>query len=166
MNLADIQQLFAYTEWANALVLDAAQILTSEQLHADRQISHRSIWGTLTHMAAAEWVWLERGQGNSPVGQHVFPEWEAACGDSIMMLRARWQQVADRRRAWLATLSEDDLAEVRSFKRLNGEASALKLAHQLQHCVNHATLHRGQVVGMIRQLGLAPPATDFLFNLR
>ena len=166
MNIADIQQLFAYTEWANALVLDAAEKLTLEQLHADRQISHGSIWGTLTHMAAAEWVWLERCQGNSPTGPHIFPEWEAACGDSIATLRARWNQVAAHRQAWLATLTENDLAQARSFKRLNGDESSLKLANQLQHCVNHATLHRGQVVGMIRQLGIVPPATDFLFYLR
>jgi uncharacterized damage-inducible protein DinB len=35
----------------------------------------------------------------------------------------------------------------------------------MQHVVNHATLHRGQVVGMIRQLGITPPATDLLFYL-
>jgi uncharacterized damage-inducible protein DinB len=35
----------------------------------------------------------------------------------------------------------------------------------MQHVVNHATLHRGQVVGMIRQLGVAPPPTDLLFYL-
>ena len=166
MNLADIQQLFAYTEWANALTLDAAEKLRPEQLKADRQISHSSIWGTLTHMAAAEWVWLERGQGNSPTGAHIFPEWEAGCGDSIATLRERWKQVAANRQAWLVKLTEDDLAEVRAFKRLNGDEGSLKLAHQLQHCVNHATLHRGQVVGMIRQLGIVPPATDLLFYLR
>jgi uncharacterized damage-inducible protein DinB len=35
----------------------------------------------------------------------------------------------------------------------------------MQHVVNHATLHRGQVVGMIRQLGLQPPAVDLLYYL-
>jgi uncharacterized damage-inducible protein DinB len=35
----------------------------------------------------------------------------------------------------------------------------------MQHVVNHATLHRGQVVGMIRQLGIVPPTTDLLFYL-
>jgi uncharacterized damage-inducible protein DinB len=33
----------------------------------------------------------------------------------------------------------------------------------MQHVVNHSTLHRGQVVGMIRQLGMVPPSTDLLF---
>ena len=31
------------------------------------------------------------------------------------------------------------------------------------HVVNHATLHRGQIVGMLRQLGVKAPATDILF---
>lgn len=28
-----------------------------------------------------------------------------------------------------------------------------------------STLHRGQVIGMIRQLGIAPPAVDLIFYL-
>jgi len=36
----------------------------------------------------------------------------------------------------------------------------------MQHVANHATLHRGQVVGMMRQLGIAPPSTDLFFFLR
>ena len=42
----------------------------------------------------------------------------------------------------------------------------MPLVALLLHVVNHATLHRGQVMGMIRQLGIAPPATDFLFFYR
>ena len=41
-----------------------------------------------------------------------------------------------------------------------------RLINQMQHVVNHATMHRGQIVGMIRQLGIDPPATDLLFYLR
>jgi uncharacterized damage-inducible protein DinB len=58
------------------------------------------------------------------------------------------------------------LAAELSFKLLSGDPNTLRLADQMQHVVNHATLHRGQVVGMIRQLGIAPPATDLLFYLR
>jgi uncharacterized damage-inducible protein DinB len=42
----------------------------------------------------------------------------------------------------------------------------MALVYQMQHVVNHATMHRGQIVGMIRQLGLDPPSTDLLFYLR
>jgi uncharacterized damage-inducible protein DinB len=34
------------------------------------------------------------------------------------------------------------------------------------HVVNHATLHRGQIVAMLRQLGAKPPATDILWYYR
>jgi uncharacterized damage-inducible protein DinB len=42
------------------------------------------------------------------------------------------------------------------------DMTAAEVRHS-QHVVNHATLHRGQVVGMIRQLGIVPPSTDLLF---
>ena len=83
MNLTDIRQLFDYTEYANRLVLDAAEQLTAEQLHQDVKISHGSIFGTLVHMAAAEWVWLERWQGRSPNGL-----WKADSFTDLNSLRA------------------------------------------------------------------------------
>jgi uncharacterized damage-inducible protein DinB len=63
-------------------------------------------------------------------------------------------------------LDESALAAELSFKLLSGDPSSMPLVNQMQHVVNHATMHRGQVVGMIRQLGLEPPATDLLFYLR
>src|ERR1043166_5024145 len=66
MNLQDIRNLFDYTEWANELPMDAADSLSDEQLEHDFGISHGSIFGTLTHMAGAEWIWLERWSGRSP----------------------------------------------------------------------------------------------------
>ena len=34
------------------------------------------------------------------------------------------------------------------------------------HVVNHATLHRGQAMGMLRQMGIEPPHTDLLYYYR
>jgi uncharacterized damage-inducible protein DinB len=166
MNINDIRQLFAYTEWANALVLDAAEKLTPAQLLTDVQISHGSLLGTLLHMAGAEWVWLERWHGRSHTGPAAWARWQVEQCPDVATLRTNWEQVAAERRAYLAELTDEDLARVIAFKRVDGSAASLPLGQQLQHVVNHATLHRGQVVGMIRQLGLAPPATDLLFYYR
>lgn len=166
MTLNDIQHLFAYTEWANALALDAAEKLTPEQLTQDRQISHGSILGTLLHMAGAEWVWLERWHGRSHTGPDAWARWTVVqCGD-IASLRAQWQAVSAQRQAYLAELTDADMPRELAFKRIDGSENILPLGQQMQHVVNHATLHRGQVVGMIRQLGITPPATDLLFFLR
>ena len=163
MNRHDLEQLFAYTEWANALALDAAEKLTHAQLTENRGISHGSILGTLAHMAAAEWVWLERWHGHSH-GPDAFNQWSTH--PDVAALRAAWQAVIVARQTWLASLMEEDLARDLTFKRLDGTENTLPLGQQMQHVVNHATLHRGQVVGMIRQLGITPPATDLLFYLR
>jgi uncharacterized damage-inducible protein DinB len=166
MTLNDIQHLFAYTEWANALALDATEKLTPEQLTQDRQISHGSILGTLLHMAGAEWVWLERWHGRSHTGPGVWARWTVEQYSDVASLRTQWQKVAAERQALLTSLTDADLPRELAFKRIDGTENILPLGQQMQHVVNHATLHRGQVVGMIRQLGIAPPATDLLFFLR
>ena len=163
MNVSEIQHLYAYTEWANALVLDAAQKLSAEQLLRDVQISHKSILGTLAHMAGAEWIWLERWHGVSPTGPEAWEPWTVEQCGNLQQLRTKWQPIVNKRHAYFERLKDADLPKQLSFKRLNGEMYALPLTQQLQHVVNHATLHRGQVVGMIRQLGITPPATDLLW---
>jgi uncharacterized damage-inducible protein DinB len=165
MNVSEIRQLYVYTEWANGLVLDAAEKLSSEQLLQNVQISHKSILGTLAHMAGAEWIWLERWHGNSPIGDDARAPFMVEHYGDLQQLRAKWQPIIEKRHAYLERLRDDDLPRELAFKRLTGEAFTLPLVQQMQHVVNHATLHRGQVVGMIRQLGITPPATDLLFYL-
>lgn len=166
MNITDIRKLFDYTEWANGLAYDAATKLSQENLRHDFQISHGSIFGTLLHMAGAEWIWLERWHGRAPAGKEAWSLWTAdSCAD-LATLNQRWQEVVDRRATFLSETSEDQLAAELPFKLLSGDRSSMPLIDQMQHVVNHATLHRGQVVGMLRQLGIAPPSTDLLFYLR
>ena len=166
MDLVDIRHLFDYTEWANNLAMDAADTLSDEQLHRDFNISHRSILGTLTHMAGAEWIWLERWHGRSPAKAEAWSMWTTeSCGD-LGVLHDRWQGVIDRRSQFISELDEERLAADLAFKLLSGDPSSMRLVDQMQHVANHATMHRGQVVGMIRQLGIDPPSTDLLFYLR
>jgi len=89
-------------------------------------------------------------------------EWTVEQCGNLQQLREKWQPILDKRHGYLERLNDADLPKPVGFKRINGEAYAFPLVQQLQHVVNHATLHRGQVVGMIRQLGIAPPATDLL----
>ena len=166
MNQSDLKHLFDYTEWANGLALSAAAELSAENLNRDVNISHGSIFGTLLHMAGAEWIWLERWHGRSPAGKEAWSLWTTESCADLTALNERWRDVIDRRARFLAEVDEALLAAEMPFKLLSGDASSLPLVNQMQHVVNHSTLHRGQVVGMIRQLGLAPPSTDLLFYLR
>ncbi|HEV7743602.1 MAG TPA: DinB family protein [Pyrinomonadaceae bacterium] len=166
MEVSDIKHLFDYTEWANELALSAAVQLADDDLRRDFKISHSSIFGTLLHMAGAEWIWLERWHGHSPAGKEAWALWTAdSCAD-LPTLQQRWHELVDRRAGFMRELDEARLRAQLSFTLLNGDSNSMPLVSQMQHVVNHATLHRGQVVGMIRQLGAVPPATDLLFYLR
>jgi uncharacterized damage-inducible protein DinB len=166
MNLSDIRHLFDYTEWANGLAMNAAAELSEESLRRDVGISHSSIFGTLLHMAGAEWIWLERWHGRWPAKTEAWSLWTTdSCAD-LPTLIGRWQDVVDSRARFISELDESQLMAEWPFKLLSGDPSSMRLVDQMRHVANHATLHRGQVVGMIRQLGLEPPSTDLLFYLR
>ena len=166
MDLQDIRHLFDYTEWANDLALEAADKLSDEDLRRDVGISHKSIFGTLAHMAGAEWIWLERWHGRSPAKADGWSRWTPeSCGD-LATLNHRWSEVVALRAQFISDLDENRLAADLPFKLLSGDPSSMPLVDQMRHVANHATMHRGQVVGMIRQLGIDPPSTDLLFYLR
>jgi uncharacterized damage-inducible protein DinB len=160
MNLDDIRRLFDYTEYANGLALEAAEKLNEEQLRHDFKISHGSIHGTLVHMAGAEWIWLERWKGISH--SRIWTDNDFA---GVAALRSRWREIETERRELFESLTEERLRQDLSYKNIKGDPFTLPLVEQMQHVVNHATLHRGQVVGMIRQLGFQPPAVDLLYYL-
>ena len=166
MDRSDIRHLFDYTEWANELAMEAAAKLSADDLQRDVGISHKSIFGTLSHMAGAEWIWLERWNGRSPAGKEAWSLWTTESCADLKILNQRWRDVVDRRTRFISELDEERLASELAFKLLSGDPNSMRLVDQMQHVANHATLHRGQVVGMIRQLGMDPPSTDLLFYLR
>ena len=166
MNLSDVRHLFDYTEWANQLAMDAAAKLPVEDLRRDVGISHKSIFGTLLHMAGAEWIWLERWHGRSPAKAEAWSQWtKETCAD-LATLTERWRNVIESRTQFISGLHEEQLETELAFKLLSGDPRSMRLVHQMQHILNHSTMHRGQVVGMIRQLGTDPPATDLIFYIR
>src|SRR5438105_14510383 len=122
MNLQDIRRLFDYTEWANGLALNAAEKLSDEHLRRDFQISHRSIFGTLLHMAGAEWIWLERWHGNSPAGKEAWSLWTTESCADLTALNERWQEAVDRRAVLMSQLDEARLAVGWPCKSRRGES--------------------------------------------
>src|SRR4030081_404973 len=133
MNLLDVRNLFDYTEWANGLALDAAAELSGENLHREFNISHGSIFGTLLHMAGAEWIWLERWHGRSPAKAEAWSLWTTEYCADLAALNERWREVIDRRTHFLAGVDEPRLAAEMPFKLLSGDPSSLPLVDQMQH---------------------------------
>ena len=110
--------------------------------------------------------WIPRHVEDYAPGKEAWSLWTTDSCPDLKTLNERWREVVDRRTRFISELDESRLAAELAFTLLNGDPNSMRLVDQMQHVANHATLHRGQVVGMIRQLGIAPPSTDLLFYLR
>src|SRR3954471_12194192 len=116
MKQADIRHLFDYTEWANDLALEAAGRLPDDSLRRDVGVSHKSIFGTLLHMAGAEWIWLERWHGRSPAKAEAWPLWRAESCANLAVLKEHWRDLIDSRAQFISGLDEERLGAELQFK--------------------------------------------------
>jgi uncharacterized damage-inducible protein DinB len=152
MNVTELQTLLDYHYWARDRVLDAAAPLNAEQFTRDLGSSFRSVRDTLAHLYAAEWAWCSRWNGHSPTALpsgDPFPD--------VAALRAKWKELERDVRQVVERLGPEGIDRLMDYKMLNGEARQSVFWHMVQHVVNHASYHRGQVTTMLRQLGAAPP---------
>jgi uncharacterized damage-inducible protein DinB len=157
MTLDDAVQLFAYNKWANDRMLGSLQPLTTEQLAQALGMSFPSVSATAAHIAAAEWIWLSRWKGTSP---SAMPDWATA--PSLPAVTARFAALEDERTVFLRGLSDADLTRPLTYTLLSGASDTQPLVVLFQHVVNHGTYHRGQIAGMLRQLGATPAPTDLI----
>jgi uncharacterized damage-inducible protein DinB len=154
--LEGIRELYAYSAWANARILDTAKQLTPEQFTTSGD-GFNSLRDTLVHTASVQWLWLERWRETSP------PElWDPVSFADIGALRTRWEEVEAATSEYVDTLREPDLGRVVSYVNFQGECWAYPLWQQLLHQVNHATQHRSEAALLLTRLGYSPGWLDLL----
>ena len=145
-----------YSAWGTRQVLDACAPLTMEQIDRGLGASHSSILRTFRHMHDGERVWLRRlvegGSGNLPSGPA--PE------HSFEFLVQSWPELWRGYRDWLESASDGDLAEELTTVLPDGADLRVPRWQIVLHAINHTTFHRGQIVSMLRALGVQPPNTD------
>ena len=152
MNPDDLRRLLDYHYWARDRMLEAVDRLPPDQFTRNMGNSFRSIRDTVAHIYSAEWIWYNRWRRNPPTGMlapELFPD--------SASIRTAWLEHEQKMRALFGELDATGIAQVIEYKSLAGQAAASVLWHMLQHVVNHATYHRGQVTTMLRQLEAAPP---------
>ena len=152
MEVADLRTLLDYHYWARDRVLDAATALTPEQFTRDLGSSFKSVRDTLAHVYSAEWIWHSRLQGASPTAGLALDQFP-----DVASLRQKWTALEAQMRAVVDGVDASGIARVLEYKLLNGQPGATPFGQLLQHVVNHASYHRGQVTTMLRQLGAQPP---------
>ena len=153
----DLGRLLDYTVWANHRILRPVATLSVAEFKKDLGSSHGGIRGTLTHMVDSEWRWIERWKGVSP--KAIMDEGDFA---DVVALRDRWTAVERHRETWFKELRAGEVSDVVRYKSRDGRSFEAPLWQLVQHTVNHASYHRGQVTTLLRRLGARTVATDMV----
>jgi uncharacterized damage-inducible protein DinB len=151
MMLQDLRTLLDYHYWARDRLLEAVAPLSSDDYTRDRGSSFKSIRDTVVHIYAAEWAWHSRWTGTSPTAlltSDAFPD--------VNAIRTAWIALEAKVRAFVEGEGEAGVSRVFTYKLLSGQDGATTLGEMVQHVVNHASYHRGQVTTMLRQSGAQP----------
>jgi uncharacterized damage-inducible protein DinB len=154
--LAQLQDMAAYNLWAISRLTDWLSTKPAVLLEATAASSFPGIKATLLHMLDVEREWLDRLQP-MPVSrwQEVDRGLEAVL-DALEEQAGEWND-------YVQSLSEEELQEDCYCNAFFGEVCRPKY-EIIQHCLNHSTYHRGQVVTIGHQVGLKDaPMTDYLY---
>jgi uncharacterized damage-inducible protein DinB len=148
-----------HSAWASQGLLDGCTALTADELEHDFRISHHSILATLCHIYHGETLWLDCLRTTADMGT-----WRLPIGPapklSFDALRQKGSEIWDAYDRWLEERSETSLMADLNLQLPGAIEARLPRWKILRHVLHHSTLHRGQVVGMMRMLGHSPPPTS------
>ncbi|MEO7394045.1 MAG: DinB family protein [Chitinophagaceae bacterium] len=152
-----LKQYATYNIWASQRILEIILVLTEEKQMAELPSSFTSLYKTVLHMLDAESIWWQRmkltERINVPSENYKGNMKEVA--DNLLQQSKQWEE-------WVANASELSLDHVFQFYNNKKEHFKMPIYQMLNHVFNHGTYHRGQLVNMLRQLGVEKiPPTDF-----
>lgn len=147
--LADLAE---YLNWSDSQAIDWLEQVTEEQWIQPAVSSFGSIWQTALHMVSAKKIWIDFW---TKVNQPVFLStvFNGAKSDLLEL----WKLASADLQDIIDNYPEEDYSKPVYFVYPNGRQGQLLFWQSVQHMVNHATYHRGQLVTQLRQAGF----TDF-----
>jgi uncharacterized damage-inducible protein DinB len=152
-----LDQYTAYNLWANKSITDLILSLDVEQHRQKVESSFPTLHATVLHMWIAETAWWQRvklqekiiipTEAENPTMQDVV--------NGLILQSALWEE-------WVKNASEMMLKHVYAFQNSKKELFKQPVYETVMHVINHSTYHRGQLVTMMRTLGVKTiPQTDF-----
>jgi len=152
-----LKQLSTYNIWSHQRVCDAILILPEEKQIAEIPSSFNSLQRTLLHMWDAESIWWQRMK----MMEHTIrpsDNFKGVTRDAVNGLISQsrlWE-------GWVANAGDHVLEHVFQYQNNKREVCKMPIYQMLTHVFNHGTYHRGQLINMLRQLGVEKiPGTDF-----
>jgi uncharacterized damage-inducible protein DinB len=162
MNAVELlKRLHQHRAWVNSNLLTAAATLGDEQLRSAFPIGQGSVWKSLLHLYAAEYVWLEALLGNEGFvvpgdlpGKIPGNQQGEGGITGLDDLRQKWAALERRWLGYLGSLTPTVLEEQVYRKSSSGKRFGTSRSDVLLHVCTHAHYTAAQVVNMLRHLGL------------
>lgn len=154
-----LQRYTAYNLWAHHQIFDALKPLSPELFNTPLNSSFPGIQATLLHIWDAESIWWQRLklQEQIVVPSLTFNDSPAVLERKILTQAADWAE-------WVRESQEIQLQHTIQYQDRKGHPLKIQVSEIIQHVVNHTSYHRGQVITLMRQVGLTKiPQTDFGF---
>ena len=151
-----------YEYWANEKLLGVVTGLSEEQQQREIKSSFPSIYKTCLHVWDASSIWWQRLQKHEQilVPSLTFHPSMKDVANGILQQNMQWIE-------WVRSASDEDLAYILPYKTMKGDSFAQAVKEILLHLNNHGTYHRGQLVTMLRQVGVEViPQTDYILYSR
>ena len=151
-------QYAVYNTWANQKLIECIQGQPEEIAVKEIPSSFKTLQSTLLHMWDAESIWWQRMKLQEGT---VAPStnFKGTTRDVVTALQHQnklWEN-------WIGNASPAALDHVFMYYSTKGEPFKMPVFQMLMHVFNHGTYHRGQLVNMLRQLGVQKiPQTDFV----
>ncbi len=152
----------AYEIWANKKLLDVILNTGTVQQEQEIKSSFPSIYKTCLHVWDASAIWWQRLQQKEEivVPSLSFHPTMAEIAQELLEQNQLWLQ-------WVQNATEEDLEKDLHYKSMKGDPFIQPVKHIVLHISNHATYHRGQLVTMLRQVGVEKvPQTDYILFSR
>jgi uncharacterized damage-inducible protein DinB len=158
LSLEVLRTLYYHAIWSRDQLLPLIQSLEQAQLTASEQKGvYGSIHDTLAHMAASEWMWLQRCQGESPMR---IPKGEDF--KDLLAVVVWWNEVHAQVEQYLNSIEESHLETLVTYVGPDGKQRTRKIWHMLLQVPNHQTDHRSQIATILGSMGLEVPQTDLV----
>ena len=148
-----------YNLWANRKTTDLLRSLDEDVMDMPVSNSFPTIKETLKHLHYAESIWLQR----ILLDEHTKIKWPDENPSSETLFKDIIAASTDLK-VYIDGLGIDDLG--RSVAFITGEGASLdnSIERIVYHVINHSTYHRGQVITMLKQLGVKEAvSTDLYF---
>ena len=157
-----LKQMAVYNVWAHKKIMDAVLSIPVEKQKAEMPSSFSNLEKTILHMWDAESIWWQRMKLHERlmIPSENFKGTTVEAVNGLLSQSALWE-------AWVNNVSDNMLEHVFEFRNKKGDQIKMPIWQMLTHVFNHGTYHRGQLVTMMRELGVTEiPATDFIHYMR